>query len=271
MLVTAFFLEESLPRITRAKRLESSSTTEVSSNASDDGEDPQKLAAKEGGSQKFELLSNPTVRRVVCAGFVMEFLMIGFDTVFVLWSYTPLSLGGLQRQPAEIGLFLSIVGTFGIACTTVIFPYLQERFKSVPLFVTCITFFGLVYAMVPFVGFIVRKVLPPVSPQQPAPPLKGLWGLILALLVAARTGAMAYPAYLLVVKEAMPDPESVGALYGLATAAGCLGEGTAPAVVSSLFAISIDKHLLGGNFVWIVMTGLSLFGAWFAQSLKRRD
>ncbi|KAG9015942.1 hypothetical protein FRB90_004118 [Tulasnella sp. 427] len=262
--------KRSLPRIKRAKRMESSSTTEVSSSSSvGSNDDPAKPTSMQESDRKFGLLANPTVRRVVCAGFIMEFLMIGFDTVFVLWSYTPLALGGLERKPAEIGLVLSLVGTFGIACTTVVFPYLHERFKSVPLFTTCITFFGLVYAMVPFVELIVRKVLPSVSPGQPAPPLGGLWGLILALLLAARTGAMAYPAYLLVVKEALPDPEVVGALYGLATAAGCLGEGTAPAVVSSLFALSVDKHVLGGNFVWVVMGVLSIFGAWFAQSLRR--
>ncbi|KIO26760.1 hypothetical protein M407DRAFT_234206 [Tulasnella calospora MUT 4182] len=271
MLSTVFFLEESLPRITRAKRLKSPSDTEVSSQASFDEEDSQKLGASARGRQKFGLLSNPAVRRVACAGFFMAFLLIGFDTVFVLWSYTPLSLGGLQRKPAEIGLLLSVVGTFGIASTTVIFPYLHERFKSVPLFAACVTFFGLVYAMVPFVGLVVRKVLPPVLPEQPAPPLKGLWGLVLALLVVARAGGMAFPAYLLVVKEAMPDPESVGALYGLATAASCLGEGTAPAFVSSLFALSVDKHLLGGNLVWIVMAGLGIFAAWFAQSLRQRN
>ncbi|KAG8951286.1 hypothetical protein FRC04_006525 [Tulasnella sp. 424] len=196
ILVTAFFLEESLPRITRAKRLKSPSATEVSSNASgvliDDSEDPQKQAAKQEGGKKLGLLSDPRVRRVVVAGFFMEFLMIGFDAVFVLWSYTPLSLGGLQRKPAEIGLFLSVVGTFGIASTTLIFPYLHDRFKSVPLFTACVAGFGLVYAMVPFVGFIVKKVLPPVSPQQPAPPLKGLWGLVLIILVFARAGAMSY-------------------------------------------------------------------------------
>ncbi|KAG8981016.1 hypothetical protein FRC05_003916 [Tulasnella sp. 425] len=188
--------KRSLPRITRAKRLKSPSATEVSSNASgvliDDSEDPQKQAAKQEGGKKLGLLSDPRVRRVVVAGFFMEFLMIGFDAVFVLWSYTPLSLGGLQRKPAEIGLFLSVVGTFGIASTTLIFPYLHDRFKSVPLFTACVAGFGLVYAMVPFVGFIVKKVLPPVSPQQPAPPLKGLWGLVLIILVFARAGAMSY-------------------------------------------------------------------------------
>lgn len=93
---------QSLPRITRAKRLNSPSATEVSSNASgvliDDSEDPQKQAAKQEGGKKLGLLSDPRVRRVVVAGFFMEFLMIGFDAVFVLWSYTPLSLGGLQRK-----------------------------------------------------------------------------------------------------------------------------------------------------------------------------
>ncbi|KAG8981015.1 hypothetical protein FRC05_003915 [Tulasnella sp. 425] len=117
---------------------------------------------------------------------------------------------------------------------------------------------------------VVRNVLPPTPTPEPAPPLNGLWGLVLCILVAQRIGSMAYPAYMLVVKEAMPDPAAVGALFGLATAANCLGEGTAPAIASSLFALSIDKNLLGGNLVWVILIALAGFATWFAHGLKSR-
>lgn len=70
---------------------------------------------------------------------------------------------------------------------------------------------------------------------------------------------------MLVVKESISDSRSVGALFGLVTAAICLGEGTAPAFISSLFALSIDKQILGGNLVWLIMVCLSALGTLFSH------
>ncbi|KAG9015941.1 hypothetical protein FRB90_004117 [Tulasnella sp. 427] len=153
--------------------------------------------------------------------------------------------------------------------STMVFPYLHARFKSVPLFTTCLAFWGVAYALIPLVEAVVRKFLKPVEDGQTTPPLGGLWGLVLCILVAQRVGSMAYPSYMLVVKESMTDPEAVGALFGLATAANCLGEGTAPAIATSLFALSINKNILGGNFVWTIMIALAIFSTWFAKNLKR--
>lgn len=41
--------------------------------------------------------------------------------------------------------------------------------------------------------------------------------------------------------------------------------------IRSLFALSVDRDILGGNFVWVVMIGVSILAAWVAQSLKRRN
>lgn len=194
----------------------------------------------------------------------MTFLAIGFDVVFVLWSYTPLALGGLQREPKEIGAVLSVAGAVGIASTLVIFPYLHQRFKTIPLFTASLATWGVVNALIPSVGFVIRKVLPQVAQQELAPPLGKLWGFVFCIQMAHWIAAMAWPAYMLVVKESVSDSRSAGALFGLAAAANSLGEGTAPAVTSSLFALSNDRHLLGGNLVWAVMIGMSVFAAWFA-------
>lgn len=124
----------------------------------------------------------------------------------------------------------------------------------------------MVNALVPSVGFVIRKVLvPQVAKQELAPPLGKLWCFVFCIQLAYWIAAMAWPAYMLVVKESKPDSRSAGALFGLATAANCLGEGIAPAVASSLFALSIDRRLLGGNLVWAVMIGMSVFAAWFAR------
>ncbi|KAG8916520.1 hypothetical protein FRC01_003012 [Tulasnella sp. 417] len=46
----------------------------------------------------WQLLSDPLVRRLVLASFAMASLGLGFDTLFVLFTYTPMGFGGLGRQ-----------------------------------------------------------------------------------------------------------------------------------------------------------------------------
>ena len=41
-------------------------------------------------------------------------------------------------------------------------------------------------------------------------------------------------------------------------------------IFSSLFAISKQKQIWGGNLVWIVMTVVSVFGAWATFAVKER-
>lgn len=175
----------------------------------------------------FGLLADRNVRGVVLVGFCMSFTSIAMDPVLVLWSYTPLALGGIQQEPAEIGVVLSIVGILGVASTIFALPYLQKWFKSVPLLTVFLVMCGLVYVLIPSVGFVVRKTLPPVGQQEPAPPLGKLWVLVFCTLLVHSIAAMSYPAYMLVVAESIPDSRAVGALFGLVMAANCLAEGTA--------------------------------------------
>ncbi|KAG8981009.1 hypothetical protein FRC05_003909 [Tulasnella sp. 425] len=241
ILVATFLMEETLPKQYQEKEREQATPqdTLVEPTAS-------------GQSTPFGLLADPAVRYVVLTGFCMSFLAIGFDVVFVLWSYTPLALGGLQREvcllstdygrdtedlnhlskPKEIGAVLSVAGAVGIASTLVIFPYLHQRFKTIPLFTASLATWGVVNALIPSVGFVIRKVLPQVAQQELAPPLGKLWGFVFCIQMAHWIAAMAWPAYMLVVKESVSDSRSAGALFGLATAANSLGEGTAPAVTS---------------------------------------
>ncbi|KAG8973178.1 hypothetical protein FRC05_009039 [Tulasnella sp. 425] len=273
MFTTLLFMDESLLRIAKRSTDEGPLTVDEAVNgtgsANADREDRSQPPPPRR-SQTITLLLDSAVAPVIFMGFCMSFLINAFTSTFVLWTYTPLRLGGLQREPAEIGLVISVIGTLGIAMSTMVFPYLHARFKSVPLFTACVGFWGVAYALIPLVEMIVRNVLQPTQPPEPAPPLKGLWGLVLCILVTQRIGSMAYPAYMLVVKEAMPDPAAVGTLFGLATAANCLGEGTAPAIASSLFALSVDRNLLGGNLVWIILIALAAFATWFARGLKSR-
>lgn len=135
ILTTLFFMEESLPRVVKARKSTPSmeELDGVIGTPNADQDDQPKSTANERKST-LALLSDPAVAPVIFMGFCMSFLINAFTATFVLWTYTPLRLGGLQRDPAEIGLVISVIGTLGITMSTVVFPYLHARFRSVPLF-----------------------------------------------------------------------------------------------------------------------------------------
>lgn len=113
---------------------------------------------------------------------------------------------------------------------------------------------------------------------------------------------------MILIKNAAPSKQELGAMYGLAQSCSAIARAISPAFVrcvlplphppqinqlltrsfpfphppvlisisipitisfvySSLFALSIEKNLLGGNLVWVVMTALAAFGVYTSLSL----
>ncbi|KAG9050204.1 hypothetical protein FS837_007102 [Tulasnella sp. UAMH 9824] len=194
ILVTIFFMKETLPRLVTDKEpdrpIESPSPLKSAAQYTqqDPAEPPSSVQVTTLG-----LLANRRVRRVVVVGFSMSFLLYSIDSVIVLWSYTPLVLGGLQQEPKAIGAVLSTIGLIGIASTVIAFPYLHKRIKTVPLLTATICMCGVVYVLMPTVEFIIRKALPPIGQQDPAPPLGRLWAFVLCIMLADNVALMSYP------------------------------------------------------------------------------
>ncbi|KAG8880595.1 hypothetical protein FRB97_000690, partial [Tulasnella sp. 331] len=118
-----------------------SATTETSAD-----EEPAYTAAK--------LLADPRIGTLMGVSFLFAFLHISWETVFVLFAYTPASLGGLQRTPAEIAFLLSTMGVLGMFLSLVAFPALQHRFDTLPVYKACMALWPPV-----FILFMVTSVL----------------------------------------------------------------------------------------------------------------
>ena len=58
-------------------------------------------------------------------------------------------------------------------------------------------------------------------------------------------------------------------MFGLQQTCSSIARGISPTFVSSLFAISIERQILGGQFVWLVMFTLSLVA--IPLSMRVRD
>lgn len=66
-------------------------------------------------------------------------------------------------------------------------------------------------------------------------------------------------AHLFVIHSA-PNKASLGATNGLAQMCGCIVRSLAPTVVLSLFSITLERQLLGGCLVYVVLILITLGG-----------
>ena len=74
---------------------------------------------------------------------------------------------------------------------------------------------------------------------------------------------------MILTRDHAPGSASLGTANGLAELAQSLAGTLGPTVVSSLFALSASKRLLGG-YLWVIfMIVESGFGSWVAKRIRR--
>lgn len=74
---------------------------------------------------------------------------------------------------------------------------------------------------------------------------------------------------MILTRDHTPGSASLGTANGLAELAQSVAATLGPTVVSSLFAVSASKHLLGG-YLWVVFMILeSGFGSWVARRIRK--
>ncbi|KAG9009629.1 hypothetical protein FRB90_008257 [Tulasnella sp. 427] len=264
-LCTLFFFEETLPRIVAQRKAMSLGESDNSLAGS--------VIPREGSSTvplptTVELLSDPLRRRIIAAGFCLAFFAIGFDPLFSLWNYTPIPLGGLGRETREIGLLLSTAALVGMFLNAFVFHRLERRFGSLTLFITGMSLWSINFIAMPIISAVLRTFGMSVESSE-SPQIAGLWFATLSVLIVEKMASLAYPAYLLVVRAAVPDSGSVGAVFGLAQTAGSIGKCLGPAFMSSLFAFSIESQILEGQLVWVVLLGITFLARQFASTIRR--
>jgi len=75
---------------------------------------------------------------------------------------------------------------------------------------------------------------------------------------------------MVLVNYSSPDKSALGAVNGISTAVGCMSRVLGPSSVSALFAISMDRNLLGGRLWWIFMVVMS-FLSWISCLFISKD
>ncbi|KAG8991134.1 hypothetical protein FRB93_002914 [Tulasnella sp. JGI-2019a] len=265
ILVSVFFLEETLPSTESTQRDETSGhVDDVVKTYTVNLESPAEIEMVYSAKQ---LLANPQIRSVMGVSFCFSFLHISWETVFVLFAYTPASLGGLQRSPAEIAILLATMGVLGVFLSLVAFPALQHRFGTLLVYRACMALWPIVFTLYSATSLVARWMVRRGGDTNNSL-MALIWVSVSIILVLGRISTMSFAASMILLKKVVPNRHSVGATFGLSQMAGSMARAIGPAFVSSLFAFSVDRQILGGQFVWLVMFCIAVASYMASRTLK---
>ena len=74
-----------------------------------------------------------------------------------------------------------------------------------------------------------------------------------------------------IIVRSVPNKSSLGAINGLAQSLACVARGLAPTAFSSLFALSLQWKVAGGNLVYLVAVAGTIAGIYFSLQLPKHS
>ena len=182
---------------------------------------------------------------------------IGLFVLLPLFYSSPIEIGGLGLPPPIIGTFLA---TFGIVDGTVQALFaakIIERIGAKTVFCSAVLSFYPLIILFPIMSVIVIA-------QGKVGPI--IWTLLAVQLIFMVLIDLAYSAYVqslgnqrshvrriatifIFVTRAAPNKQSLGSTNGLSQSLSSTARAIGPALTTSLFAVSKEYNVLGGNLV----------------------
>ncbi|KAF5314228.1 hypothetical protein D9758_018295 [Tetrapyrgos nigripes] len=184
--------------------------------------------------------------RVLTTWFFLNLLSSSYQAIVPLFCYSPYSAGGVNFNPSKIGLLLSINGVTALLAQTLIFPDLERRLGPVKTYRIVITFLPLVFACLPLAHWVYPLGVIVV------------WIVLGGMVAVKAISNMGIVCNNLLINNSAPSRDTLGTLNGIAQSASSLARAFGPATATSLFALSNEHNLLGGQLVHVVLVGVRL-------------
>lgn len=159
-----------------------------------------------------------------------------------LFLYTPISLGGLGFSEVQIGKALASQSILSAAIQLLVFPVLQRRLGTIRTFRLGASFYVLACALFPVTSGVARSGN-----------LRWTWVALIAQVAVVAMGGIAFSCSALINNAAAPSQRSIGQINGLAQSVSTLVRSIALAGTPALFALTINKQLLGGQAIWLFL------------------
>ncbi|KAI0073875.1 MFS general substrate transporter [Panus rudis PR-1116 ss-1] len=184
----------------------------------------------------------PVIISVVNYG-ILALFDIAFFAILPLFYATPLSLGGLQLSPAEIGIVMGLFGLVNGSFQACFFARLVDWLGPKRMYMTGMSAFPFIFALFPVISEVAKSR--GISPV--------VWALVALQLVIATIMDCSYGTIFMYVTSAAPNKKSLGATNGLGQVIASVLRAVGPATATSLFAISMERNWLGGYAVFLIL------------------
>ncbi|KAF1844816.1 MFS general substrate transporter [Cucurbitaria berberidis CBS 394.84] len=195
----------------------------------------------------WQLIRYPGVTPVLLVYNYVMLLAFTFTAVYPVFQYTPVRLGGLGFTPELIAACTGLTGASQAIWLLFIFPVLHRRVGTGRLLWWCACVWPVFFALNPMFSVMLshgKKAL--------------FWSTGPPTLVLGSGVAMAFTGVQLALNDIAPSHETLGTLNAIALAAQSGLRAVAPALATSLYAIGVKYHILGGELFWLCNVGLAL-------------
>lgn len=165
--------------------------------------------------------------------------------VLPLFLYTPVRLGGIGFTTAQIGKALSGQAIATSCVQVFLFPVIHRRLGTVASYRLAVIFYPL--------GFLCYPLTRLAAAHRAGGDNTWVWISLAVQLGCLSLANMAYTANMLVINSSAPNRLALGTLNGVAQMLSSLVRSAGLAIGPSLFALSIQKNLLGGYAIYVYM------------------
>ncbi|KAI6098251.1 major facilitator superfamily domain-containing protein [Pisolithus croceorrhizus] len=172
---------------------------------------------------------------------------IALRTVLPVYFAIPIEMGGLGLDPSAIGTILALLGLINGVCQSLLFTPLHDRLgpKNLYLIGTFLLFPAI--ALFPLTTWVARE--------------RGLdnlvWTLVGTQMILCVLSSFSFSVTFIYINAAAPNRASIGATNGLAQMMVSVMRAIGPAASNSAFSLSIQRHVVGGYFVYWMMMGMA--------------
>jgi len=179
----------------------------------------------------------------------LAFVDMGHSVLLPLFYSTSIPLGGLGLDPLKIGIAL---GSFGFVNAIVQAKFLGpliRKFGARKLYIIC------------FPGLFACITLYPIMRH-----FAQLYGRVNYIVIVCMIIQLSFQMFIfasygsinVVLAQHASNTGRIGTAIGIAQMSNAAIRSVAPAVVSSLFSISLERQLAGGNLVFYLLMGMNL-------------
>lgn len=178
---------------------------------------------------------------------------------YPLFAFTPVAYGGLGLSEAAIGTHMAVRSAISIVIMLIYAP-VQERVGPLRIYQWSTSTWPLAVLCMPALSVLASSSVSPLLMNASLGVFFTIWGL----------ANLSWPSSAVIINDAAPTADALGAVNGLSQMVIVLSEAVAPAVGTALFAVSKSslRGVMGGNLIWVVLFGVSCGTAMHCWTLE---